>query len=230
MPTDYDAFAEAYSRENESSLLNAFYERPAMIALLGDVYGNRVLDAGCGSGPLMAALRTRGAIVSGFDSSAAMIDLARRRLGEGSDLRVSDLQQPLPFSDSSFDSVAASLSLHYVEDWVSALRELRRVLKTLGRLVLSVPHPSVYLLNYGGSRYFTIHQYSETFEFSGQQGTLTYWHRPLHAMTDAFSEAGFRILTIREPSISIDTPRELLPPDFGDRRAFVCFLFFVLEA
>lgn len=48
---DYDSFAEAYSAENESSLINAYYERPAMLDLAGDVVGRRILDAGCGSGP-----------------------------------------------------------------------------------------------------------------------------------------------------------------------------------
>lgn len=33
--TDYDSFAEAYSTENETSLINGFYERPAMIKLAG---------------------------------------------------------------------------------------------------------------------------------------------------------------------------------------------------
>lgn len=61
----YDAFAEDYSAENESSLLNAYYERPAMIGLAGEVAGLRVLDAGCGSGPLSAALAARGAVMTG---------------------------------------------------------------------------------------------------------------------------------------------------------------------
>jgi hypothetical protein len=56
---DYDSFAEAYSAENEANLFNAYYERPATLALAGDVTGRRILDAGCGSGsgPLFAALR-----------------------------------------------------------------------------------------------------------------------------------------------------------------------------
>ncbi|MEY9835749.1 putative TPR repeat methyltransferase [Streptacidiphilus sp. EB103A] len=78
---DYDGFAEAYAAENETSLVNAYYERPAMLALAGDVAGRRILDAGCGSGPLFAALRERGAVVSGFDASAGMLELARRRTG-----------------------------------------------------------------------------------------------------------------------------------------------------
>jgi hypothetical protein len=49
-------------------------------------------------------------------------------------------------------------------------------------------------------------------------------------MSDAFTRASFRISTISEPPFSPEAPRELLPPDLGDRTAFLCFLFFVLEA
>ncbi|WP_380167832.1 class I SAM-dependent methyltransferase [Jannaschia sp. R86511] len=227
---DYDSFARAYSRANESNLLNAFYERPAMLGLAGDVEGLRVLDAGCGSGPLTAALRERGAVVAGFDSSRQMVELARERLGADADVQVANLGRPLPFGDDVFDLVVASLVLHYLQDWVGPLTELRRVLRPGGRLVLSVPHPSVYLVNYGGSTYFDTVRYSEEFEFAGQQAVLTYWHRPLHAMTDAFTRAGFTISVVSEPPFVADTPRELLPPDLADRTAFVCFLFFVLDA
>jgi len=103
----YDGFAESYSTENESSLANAYYERPAMIDLAGDVSGRRVLDAGCGSGPLSAALRVKGAIVTGFDSSPAMVKLARQRLGGNAALCVADLSRPLPFADGAFDDVVS---------------------------------------------------------------------------------------------------------------------------
>jgi SAM-dependent methyltransferase len=228
--SDYDGFAEAYSQANESNLLNGFYERPAMVRLAGDVEGLRVLDAGCGSGPLAAALQARGAVVTGLDSSVRMVELVRRRLGAEADLRVADLGAPLPFDDDAFDMVVASLVLHYLEDWVAPLSELRRVLRPGGRVVLSVPHPSAYLVNYGGRTYFDTVRYSEEFEFAGQKAVLTYWHRPLHAMTDAFTQTGFRISVVSEPPFAADTPRELLPPGLGDRTAFVCFLFFVLDA
>jgi ubiquinone/menaquinone biosynthesis C-methylase UbiE len=113
---DYDGFAEVYSAENEINIHNAYYERPATLALAGDVAGRQILDAGCGSGPLSAALRDRGAIVSGFDKSAAMLRLARKRLGPDTDLRVADLGHPLPYPDAAFDDVVASLALHYLED------------------------------------------------------------------------------------------------------------------
>src|SRR5215467_13678173 len=100
---DYDSFAEAYMASNETSLVNAYYERPAILALAGDVAGRRILDAGCGSGPLFAALRDRGAIVTGIDSSAKMLELARQRLGASADLHLADLGSPLPFRDGAFD-------------------------------------------------------------------------------------------------------------------------------
>jgi hypothetical protein len=51
---NYDSFAEAYSAENEASLFNAYYERPATLALAGDVAGRRVLDAGPARNPMTA--------------------------------------------------------------------------------------------------------------------------------------------------------------------------------
>lgn len=227
-PTDYDGFADAYASENESNLFNAHYERPEMIRLAGEVEGRRVLDAGCGAGPLSAALRDRGAVVTGFDASAAMVDLARRRLGGDVDLRVADLGAPLPFADAGFDLVVASLVLHYLEDWAGPLAELRRVLAPGGRLLVSVNHPGAYPIVYPRADYFALTRYSEDYEMGGRTVVLTFWHRPLHAMADAFAAAGFRIATISEPSPAPGTPPELLPPMRG--RAFIGFLFFVLEA
>ncbi|MFY1694020.1 class I SAM-dependent methyltransferase [Solwaraspora sp. WMMA2101] len=226
----YDGFARSYAQENESGLFNAHYERPAMLALAGDVHGRRILDAGCGAGPLFEALRTRGAIVTGFDASPAMIELARQKLGEDADLQVADISLPLPYADDTFDDVVVSLVLHYLQDWTAPLAELRRVLKPGGRLLLSVNHPRILESSDPSADYFAVTPYSFEYTFGEERAMLTFWHRPLHAMTDAFIRAGFRIAVVSEPPFSPDTPRELLPPDLGDRTAFICFIFFVLEA
>jgi hypothetical protein len=59
---------------------------------------------------------------------------------------------------------------------------------------------------------------------------LRFWHRPLHAMTDAFTAAGFGITVIGEPPVAPDAPRELVPLNVADRQWIPGFLFFVLHA
>ncbi|MEU5303471.1 class I SAM-dependent methyltransferase [Streptomyces noursei] len=232
---DYNSFAEAYTAENENNLLNAHYERPAMLALAGDVAGRRILDAGCGAGPLAAALRDRGAFVSGFDASAGMVELARRRLGDDADLRVTDLGSPLPYADDTFDDVVASLVLHYLEDWGPALTELRRVLKPGGRLIASVEHPfAINLMHRQAGReaeynYFDTTNWTDEWTMGGQTALMSRWHRPLHAMTDAFTEAGFRITVISEPEPDAAAGK-LFPEAIAATPRFLCFLFFVLQA
>ncbi len=226
----YDGFAESYARANETGLFNAHYEKPAMLALAGDVEGRRVLDAGCGAGPFAAALRDRGAQVTGFDASPAMVALARQRLGPDIPVLVADLTEPLPFATGEYDDVVASLVLHYLEDWSGPLAELRRVLRPGGRLLMSVNHPVIRPVVYPDEDYFATSAYTEDYTFGEQTVTLTFFHRSLHAMSEAFTRAGFRISVISEPPFDPDTPRDLLPPDLGERTAFLCFLFLVLEA
>ncbi|GAA3851641.1 class I SAM-dependent methyltransferase [Streptomyces sedi] len=232
---DYDGFARAYAAVNETNLVNAYYERPAMLALAGNVAGRRVLDAGCGSGLLSAELRDRGAVVSGFDSSAGMLELARRRLGDDADLRVTDLGGPLPYPDDTFDDVVASLVLHYPEDWGPALAELRRVLKPGGRLIASVDHPfAVALIHREAGReadcdYFDTTRWTSEWTIGSQSALVSRWHRPLHATTEAFLGAGFRITVISEPDPD-PAARERFPETIAAMPRFLSFLFFVLRA
>ncbi|WP_240796153.1 class I SAM-dependent methyltransferase [Streptomyces sp. RFCAC02] len=232
---DYDSFAEAYTAVSETNLVNAHYERPAMLALAGDVAGRRILDAGCGAGLLFAALRDRGAVVSGFDSSAGMLELARRRLGDSADLKAADLGGPLPYPDDTFDDVVASLVLHYLEDWGPALAELRRVLKPGGRLIASIDHPfAVNLMHREVGReaecdYFDTTRWTVEWTIGSRTALVSRWHRPLHATIEAFTGAGFRITDIGEPDPD-PAAGELFPEAIAAMPRFLSFLFFVLRA
>ena len=75
-PDHYDAFADAYGRANENGLFNRWYARPAVLDLLGDVAGRRILDAGCGSGRTAAALFGRGHFVVGVDVDPVLVAAA----------------------------------------------------------------------------------------------------------------------------------------------------------
>src|SRR5687768_962934 len=76
----YDEIAEAYASGVDSAPYNAFYERPATLALIPDVAAAHILDAGCGSGFYTEELLKRGARVSAIDGSAEMTKHAEERL------------------------------------------------------------------------------------------------------------------------------------------------------
>jgi ubiquinone/menaquinone biosynthesis C-methylase UbiE len=75
--------------------------------------------------------------------SAAMLEIAHSRVGDGAELHLHDLAEPLTFLvDASMDLVVASLVFHYLRDWVAPLRELHRVLRPTGSVVMSIHHPA----------------------------------------------------------------------------------------
>lgn len=193
----YDLIAAAYAREQGP--YNSFYERPAMLRLLGDITGQRVLDAGCGAGPLTLELCKRGASVLGLDVSPNMIDIARERLGDRAELHIADLLQPLPVDDDSFDLVVASLTMHYLRDWTPTLNEFRRALKPDGTIVMSTHHPTMDWKRFGGGDYFAKKQITETWDRGGKPFDVTFWRRPLSAMSAEIEAAGLRVARLDEP-------------------------------
>jgi SAM-dependent methyltransferase len=191
----YEAFADGFLEHAENSFYNACLDRPACLALLGDVAGKRVLDAACGPGLYAAELLRRGAEVVGFDQSPRMVEICKARAGRG-EFRVHDLGDPIGWlGDSSVDAALCALAMAYVDDRVGALRELRRVLRPGGALVLSTEHPTSGWLYHGGS-YFEVRTVQETWS---NGWTLRRWLTPLETICEEFSAAGFLIERLLEP-------------------------------
>jgi demethylmenaquinone methyltransferase / 2-methoxy-6-polyprenyl-1,4-benzoquinol methylase len=103
--------------------------------------GDRVLDACCGTGDLAVAARKAGAgEIVGVDFSERMLERARRKAPELEWVQADVLA--LPFEDASFDSVVVGFGVRNVEDLEAGLRELRRVLRSGGRLgILEITTP-----------------------------------------------------------------------------------------
>ena len=101
--------------------------------------GLRLLDVGCGSGGYHPQLAQRGVSAVALDYSAGMVRTCQQQASErGLPVQMvrADSQQ-LPFVDASFDRVMANHMLYHVPDILAALREMRRVLKPGGRVVLA---------------------------------------------------------------------------------------------
>jgi SAM-dependent methyltransferase len=191
----YDVFADEFLEHAQDGFFNAHYDRPTCLALLGDVAGKRVLDAACGPGLYAEELIRRGAQVIGFDHSPRMIEICKARVGQG-DFRVHDLRDPIGWlPDGCVDLVLCALAIEYVDDRVAALRELRRVLRPGGALVLSRQHPTGDWLRHGGS-YFDVRIVQETWS---KGWSVRYWLAPLETTCEEIRAAGFVIERLLEP-------------------------------
>jgi SAM-dependent methyltransferase len=194
-PPQYEVFADEYLDHATDGFFNAHYDRPACLSLLGDVAAKRVLDAACGPGLYAAELIRRGADVVGFDQSPRMVEISRERASQG-EFRVHDLADPIRWlPDGSVDLVLCALAIEYVSDRVAALRELRRVLRPGGALVLSRQHPTGDWLRHGGS-YFETRLIHETWSKGWQ---VHYWLAPLQTTCEEIFQAGFLIERLLEP-------------------------------
>jgi SAM-dependent methyltransferase len=195
--------AARYARVTAENVCNAAYERPAIRTLLGDVRGLDLLDAGCAAGEHAAWLVEAGATVTALDASAAMIALARARLGSRAKMVCADLAQPLPFADGSFDMVLSSLTLHYLEDWQPTLREFARVLRAGGRLLISTHHP--FLTLDAVASYHDVAPIEEMWSgFGDDPVPVRFYHRPFARMVDDLATTGFRLTALREPQPSVE--------------------------
>ncbi len=120
------------------------YLRPdEVLGLFGLTAGMHVLDAGCGTGAFtleMARMVGADGVVHGVDLQAPLLEMARQRLEKaGLEGRVRlhhNSLGALPLGDESIDLAVAIASLSEVPDRLQALLELRRVLKTGGRLAI----------------------------------------------------------------------------------------------
>ena len=116
--------------------------RKAVASALDLVPGERVLDLAAGTATSSAALARTGADVVGCDFSLGMLRVGRRAAYEGVSLVAGDALR-LPFADGSFDAVTISFGLRNTADVDAALREMLRVTRPGGRLVVcEFSHPT----------------------------------------------------------------------------------------
>jgi 2-polyprenyl-3-methyl-5-hydroxy-6-metoxy-1,4-benzoquinol methylase len=131
---------QAYASWRATSLgaVTETLEQRLILEMMGTLRGTRVLDAGCGDGVLVCAVASRGAIATGIDPDPAMLAAARRRAGNAG-LTASFAMgrtERLPFPDGAFDVVSAVAVLCFVSDAAGIVREMARVVRPGGRLIL----------------------------------------------------------------------------------------------
>jgi len=134
---EFSGWAETYDHH----WLNRFLFEPAHAMLLEEVQPlptGRVLDVGCGTGELAGRLADRGWEVVGLDLCELMLRRANSKLnGNAGRVRLTVADSDcLPFDAGAFDVVTCANSFHHYPDQEGVVRELYRVLRPGGRLLL----------------------------------------------------------------------------------------------
>jgi SAM-dependent methyltransferase len=196
---DYDAYVREYAasvdrREQGGVAGDPFGILPGLLELLGDVAGQRMLDAGCGTGYLARVLAARGARVTGADVSPGLIEAARGgAFADVIDYRVADLSEPWPGGAASFDAVASCLALNDVPGYRGFAATLSAALRPGGRLVLALNNP------YGAVVHSHVSDYFDSGAVTPYRGFLPlgirayHHHRTLEDYLDVFLAAGLRL-------------------------------------
>lgn len=139
----YDRWAVIYDDEDNPLVK---LEQRFFSDLLGPVHRLDVLDAGCGTGRQTLALVRGGARVTAMDFSEGMLSRARRTAAlEGVRFVQHDLNTTWPLADRSFDRVVSCLAIEHVPELDALFRELARVCRPDGAIVLSAMHPAMML-------------------------------------------------------------------------------------
>jgi ubiquinone/menaquinone biosynthesis C-methylase UbiE len=154
-----------------------------------------------------------------------MARLAQKRVAQRAHVLTADLSEELPVPDASVDLVVASLVLHYLADWTLPLAEFHRVLAQDGAVVFSTHHPTMDWQLHSPDDYFAIKQVTETWLKDGRPFSVTFWRRPLTAIAEAISDAGFLIERILEPP-PLPELQQRSPQDYNTIRTRPRFLFF----
>jgi SAM-dependent methyltransferase len=164
------------------------------------------LDVGCGEGRFCRALKERNIPIIGIDPTKQLIERAKE-LDPFGDYRLASAEE-LPFPDETFDLVISYLTLIDIADFREALREMARVLKPDGTLLIAnlnsfitstaggwIKDPDGRHLHYPVDRY--LEEFPEWMEWSNIR--IQNWHRPLSSYMRELLGLGLSLGFFDEP-------------------------------
>jgi malonyl-CoA O-methyltransferase len=195
----YERWASLYPPVAHNPLMRA--EQRAMLEVLPNVEGRRVLDLACGSGRYSHLLRQANAAqVVALDLCVPMLE----QVAAASRVRASMMQ--LPFQSAVFDAVISGLAVGHATDIHQWMSEVARVLRPAGSLVYSDFHSAA--IRAGMTRSFK----------DADDVTWTVPHQvyDLSCQQDTMAAAGLTVQTVRELRMGIEL-NEVFP---GSERVY----------
>jgi 2-polyprenyl-3-methyl-5-hydroxy-6-metoxy-1,4-benzoquinol methylase len=152
----------------------------------------RLLDVGCGGATLLSLLKARGLAVQGFDISRHAAQIAD--VEDGIEVCVGDRLSHAGFAESSFDVVTLFHVLEHVIDPRELLRDVRRLLKPEGRVILQVPNIDSWQFRIFGSRWYGLDIPRHLVDYSNRSAQRL------------LSGCGFRVIRTRHFNLRDNAP------------------------
>jgi ubiquinone/menaquinone biosynthesis C-methylase UbiE len=186
---------------------------PNVLRLLELKKGDDMLDVGCGEGMFAREFYKTGASVAGIEISSELVEVARRKSPPVIIYRIGDAKNLSFLNDNVFDAAASVLALQNMDDLNAAFREVRRVLKKDGRLLIVLNHPMFRVPKFSSwgwddeqkVQYRRIDGYMSEAKISiqmhpGDDPKAVTWsfHRPLQTYMKALRNNGFLVETPEE--------------------------------
>jgi ubiquinone/menaquinone biosynthesis C-methylase UbiE len=135
----YDLWSSTY--DDSPHILHEL-ERNLIIDLIDPRPGDKILDAGCGTGKYTFEFSRNGADVTGVDFSEKIIEIAKKKNPEVKFV-LADLKEKIPFNSKFFGKINCSQVFQHIEQPCSVLIEFKRLIKKNGIAVFSVTHPDM---------------------------------------------------------------------------------------
>ncbi|MBZ0305723.1 MAG: methyltransferase domain-containing protein [Anaerolineae bacterium] len=194
----YDSLAESYSQAMwvENNLLGVKHLRQKLMSHAS----GKILDVACGTGENFPYFHSNAEVI-GIDLSPAMLALARQQAEQlrlSADCRLMDAEM-LDFPDNTFDTVVSALSTCTFPDPVAALREMSRVCKKEGRILL---------LEHGRSRWTWLGHFQDYRAHSHFQKAGCRWNQEPSTLVET---AGLKIVTAERAFLGVFTAIEARP-------------------
>lgn len=165
------------------------------------------LDVGCGEGRFCRVLRKHGVAATGIDPTPELLAYARKKDPGGE--YAEGVAEKLPYSDRSFDLVVSYLTLIDIPDYRAAIREMARVLRPGGTLLIANLTSFSTAVTEGGwvrgedgaLQHYPIDDYlEERWAWMAYRGIrVRNYHRPMRAYMSALLETGLRLTYFDEP-------------------------------
>ena len=224
---DNEIFFNGYKKLREREVnANNLFEIPALLSMMPDLHGKKILDLGCGFGEHCKFFVDYGAQrVVGIDISEKMLEVARR---ENSHPKIEYIHMPIEEISSlseSFDVVVSSLALHYVKDFADISRQVYDLLDDGGLFIFSEEHPMV-TSHSGGDRWTRdengekLHVNISNYGIEGERSTswfidgIKIYHRTFSTIINTLVNVGFSIEQMIEPTPTPDILERY--PDYYD--------------